>query len=90
MSSDNAKKAVLQVLRIALLEIRHQAHLSGDKVAYRLADLIHTLPGMIENAPVCGDWEPVLKDIQERADHMGCSKWVENRIREISNERPGS
>lgn len=88
MSSDRAKSAVLYVLHIALIELREQARLSGDKTAYGLADLTHTMPGMIENACASGEWGSVLKEIQERAGQMGCSKWVEDRLRE--SDRSGS
>ena len=84
----NASKTVHRLLFQALLEIREQSRVNGDKVSYHLADLFHTVALQLEAAAegkTNVNYEDILTFLKERAREKGCEEWIEARVSELAS-----
>jgi len=76
-----SERVVLELMHYALLNIREEARLNNDKVAYHLSDLFHTTPKLLK---LVGegqyDYEQVLNEINSKAKEIGVEQWVEQHI----------
>jgi hypothetical protein len=82
-----AAKAIYRLLFRALLEMRSQGQEHGDKVVFRLADLLHNVVLEMQNATEgkCS-YENVLNFLEERAKETGCEKWLEANLASLNGK----
>jgi hypothetical protein len=80
-TGQNTAEAVHRLLFRALLEMREQGRLSGDKAVFHLADLFHTV--VLEMARAADgkiSYQEVLKVLEERAKEKGLARWLEANL----------
>lgn len=70
----------------ALIEMRHCGHESKDKAVYSLANLFHSI--VLQMGRASRDevsYEEVLESLKSKASETGCSRWLEDRIRQAES-----
>jgi len=82
------KEKVLKLLAYILLEIREEAHEVNNKKIFKLADLVHNLPYLM-NTKLGNDgaFAEVLEELETRADLKGLSAWLEKAGNSIITEK---
>jgi hypothetical protein len=72
------KETIHKLLRLALIEIRHEAQQGGDfKNIAALSDLFHNIPLALAADDV--DYERLLSDLETRASgDAGLTRWLTN------------
>ncbi|EKT4520761.1 hypothetical protein [Flavobacterium psychrophilum] len=73
----NSKEKLYRLMYIALLEIRNDANISGDKKTFEISNLIHNLPSKIKiDSP---NFDAILGEIIESAENnKGLKDWLKN------------
>jgi len=76
-----------RLLYMALVGIREEGRDGRRNVVVGLADLFHTIPLQLDRV-ARGDIADsvVMRLLRERAVHLGCDRWVEDRLREMRGE----
>jgi hypothetical protein len=71
-----SKNTIYRLLRLALIEIRHEAQQGGDlKNIAALSDLFHNIPSALAADDV--DYERLLSDLEIRASgNSGLTRWL--------------
>ncbi|MDM8551929.1 hypothetical protein QUF72_17730 [Desulfobacterales bacterium HSG2] len=79
--TDN-RSLIHQLLYHALIDIREAACEGNSRAAFRLSDLIHTIPLQLERVrKEGGDYAEILNGLRERARQKGCESWINNALR---------
>ena len=75
----NDKEKLLKILYQGFIEIR-EASFEGanSNKAFKIADLLHTIPLQISSASSSDDYQDVLNKLHKRATMKGLEKWVNN------------
>jgi hypothetical protein len=72
------RSQLLNVLHLALVDIRADAHEHGGKVSFHLADLFHNVPLALDREiRDGGDGSAALRLLRERAEEKGLTKWLD-------------
>jgi hypothetical protein len=73
----NSKDMLYRFLRLALIDIRHEAkEIESTKIA-ALSDLFHNLPSALGQNEV--NYDKLLNELKERADSQkGLGEWLKN------------
>ncbi|MDM8552391.1 hypothetical protein QUF72_20060 [Desulfobacterales bacterium HSG2] len=76
------RSLIHQLLYHALIDIREAACEGNSRAAFRLSDLIHTIPLQLERVTKEeGDYAEILNGLRERARQKGCESWMNNAVR---------
>ena len=81
----NERDLIYDLLYHSLIEIREEAHNTGNKKIYVMSDLIHNIPVKLKNILNNGsdDTEKsVLEHLKEDAEIRGITKWLENCLKQ--------
>lgn len=75
----NSSDVVFKLFSYAIEEIRDRAEVSGDRVSFHLADLIHDVPEQLAQL-ARGEltYADVLKQLKAKAELKKCGRWIEN------------
>lgn len=78
------KEKVLKLMAKALLEIRVEANEIDNQKIFKLADLFHNLPYILnENISENGNFLKIMDQLQSRAKIKGLMHWVKNSCQEL-------
>lgn len=74
----------LRLLHHGLVTQRQAIRDGAPDVAEGIADLLHTLPlELIQLEEGARSSDDVLTDLRERAQRLGCARWLESALDEI-------
>ncbi len=73
----NSKTILLRYLRLALIDIRHEAQEIKSSKIYALSDLFHNLPSALDQNEV--NYDTLLSGLKESAkSSKAVQEWLEN------------
>lgn len=80
MKDVNQINLIFRALSLALLEIREEAYSIKNSKIYKLSDLIHNLPGALQQEIMkeAPDFNSILETFEERAEGAEMLFWLNN------------
>ena len=85
------RESVHRLLYFALVEMRDRGRLAKDPVVFQLADLLHNIPLALLKADPASDenYEQILLSMRQRAQELGCERWIDQHIPSEPPRREG-
>ena len=87
MKDINQINIIFRALSLALIEIREEAYIIQNPRIYKLSDLVHNLPGAIQQEVMkdSSDFEKILEAFERRAKNANMLPWLDNLKEQTPN-----
>jgi hypothetical protein len=83
MNENREHYLLYKLLYQALIEIRDEANEKKNSKIFLLADLLHNVPSSLSKASQIDDFKAIYRELEDRAEKRGLSKWMENTVRQL-------
>ena len=82
------RRLLYKLMYRAFLEIRMVAHEGkGHKGIFRIADLFHNVPSILERAErEGGNYAEIMQKLTAHADRNGSRPWLDHAVKELKDE----
>jgi hypothetical protein len=81
---NKSRNEVLRILKYAILEIRLEAKNINNRKIYKLANLIHNVPGMVDSQSF--NWDQVMHEIRKQAEWSNMEQWMKTVLVETEGD----